>query len=205
MESSCRHLLPKLVKSFISNLLWACSISSQLPSTPQNASVRWRTSLRCSFPWGSSLAAALRVGSSPCPTVSATSRAHAVAPRAGVQHLAPAMGESSGETQGACSKTSTSKAWLDGMAEVTKIHHFTFFLGMNAVLVKGKGRPGSLNQTGATSALLWQPGPLECSGASSYWPKWEGKLRSTLFRKRRKTSWFRYSLSMTDKFFFLKK
>lgn len=34
-ESGCRHLLPKWVESFITSLLWACSISSQLLVHPE--------------------------------------------------------------------------------------------------------------------------------------------------------------------------
>lgn len=57
------------------------------------------------------------------------------------------------------------------MAKVTKIHLFFFFLGTDAVLVKGKGRRISLKQMGASSALLRQPSPTEFNGASSRWQK----------------------------------
>lgn len=52
-------------QEFITGLLWARAISSQLPGTLQNVTVCWRTFLWCLFCWGVSAAAALWLGLCP--------------------------------------------------------------------------------------------------------------------------------------------
>lgn len=94
----------------------------------------------------------------PQPHILAVSRAPSVAPHAEVQLLIPTQMSLQWDPW-CCPKTDhhhwqMSKAWLDGMAKVTKPHNF-FFLGTDSVLVKGKERPvESLNETTANSALF---------------------------------------------------
>lgn len=77
-ESSCRHLL-SVSRELLELLLWACSVSRQLPGTPQNVSARRRPVLRWSFP-RLPRGCSPGLGFSPCPVDSATGRAPSAAP-----------------------------------------------------------------------------------------------------------------------------
>lgn len=188
----------------ITGLPWACAISPYLPATPQNVSVCWRTSLWCFFCWGFSAAAALRLDLCPSPMFWLSAELTQWLPVLRCSFWSLHRWASS-ETRGAAQRPLVtdrsvkphSMVWPKSANPI-----IYFFLNTDSVLVKGKGRPvENLNEKAANSALFQQLSLLGFRGTAFHWQKWEMKRWPALFRKWRKTTWFRDSPLMAEKFF----
>lgn len=139
-ECSYRHLLLKLIKS--------SSLASS-DCVPLALNFLVRPKYECvleDFPlvflWLRLLCSCCPVaGLVPQPLVLAVSRAHSLAPRAEVQLLIPTWMSFHWDPW-CCPKThhhwQISKAWLNGMAKVTKPHNFFFFFVQIQFLSKAR-------------------------------------------------------------------